>query len=109
MLLDHLQNKLDAIAAQDQTRVLRVAETPTSPYQTVRGPNGVGLQRRMFCSNDYLGLAAHPRMAQALAEGAQIWAGGSGASHLISGHTLAHEHLDARLADWFAPHIPQAC
>lgn len=108
MLLDHLQNKLDAIAAQDQTRVLRVAETPTSPCQTVRGPNGVGLQRRMFCSNDYLGLAAHPRMAQALAEGAQIWAGGSGASHLISGHTLAHEHLDARLADWFAPHIPQA-
>ena len=108
MLLDHLQNKLDAIAAQDQTRVLRAAESPTSPHQTVRGRDGLGRERLMFCANDYLGLAAHPRIAQALTTGAQIWAGGSGASHLISGHTLAHERLENRLADWFAPHIPQA-
>lgn len=107
MLLDHLQNKLDAIAAQDRTRVLRAAESPTSPHQTVRGPDGLGRERLMFCANDYLGLAAHPRIAKALTTGAQIWAGGSGASHLISGHTLAHERLENRLADWFAPHIPQ--
>jgi 8-amino-7-oxononanoate synthase len=107
MLLDHLQSKLDAIAKRDQTRVLRAAESPTSPHQTVRGPDGLGRKQLMFCANDYLGLAAHPRVTQALTEGAQIWAGGSGASHLISGHTLAHEHLENRLANWFAPHIPQ--
>jgi 8-amino-7-oxononanoate synthase len=107
MLLDHLQNKLDAIAAQDQTRVLRAAESPTSPHQKVRGPDGLGRERLMFCANDYLGLADHPRIAQALTAGAEIWAGGSGASHLISGHTLAHERLENRLADWFAPHIPK--
>jgi len=108
MLHEHLTQKLDAIAQQHLTRVLRTAESPTSPHQIVRSTNGVGQQRLMFCSNDYLGLASHPRIAEALAEGAQIWAGGSGASHLISGHTLAHERLEDRLASWFAPHIPQA-
>lgn len=108
MLLEHLTKKLDAIAEQHLTRVLRAAESPTSPHQNVRIADGVGQQRLMFCSNDYLGLACHPRIAEALAEGAQIWAGGSGASHLISGHTLAHEQLENRLACWFSPHIPRA-
>ena len=39
-----------------------------------------------FCSNDYLGLAAHPRAVAALREGAALYGAGSGASHLISGH-----------------------
>lgn len=108
MLLEHLQAKLDAIAARDQTRVLRVAESQTGPSQAVRGSDAVASERLMFCSNDYLGLAAHPLIAVALSEGVQRWGGGSGASHLISGHTLAHEHLEAKLAEWFAPHIPKA-
>lgn len=108
MLHEHLKKKLEFIADKQLTRVLRAAESPTSPHQTVRSPEGVGQKRLMFCSNDYLGLASHPRIANALSEGAQIWAGGSGASHLISGHTLAHERLEYRLADWFSPYIPQA-
>ncbi|MBM3386742.1 MAG: 8-amino-7-oxononanoate synthase [Betaproteobacteria bacterium] len=108
MLHEHLTKKLDALAERHLTRVLRAAASPTSPHQTVRRADGIGQERLMFCSNDYLGLAAHPRIAQALAEGAQIWAGGSGASHLISGHTLAHEHLENRLSSWYCPHIPNA-
>ncbi|MCU7373720.1 8-amino-7-oxononanoate synthase [Paucibacter sp. O1-1] len=108
MLLEHLQTKLAAIAAQDLTRFLRAAQSPTAAKQLVRGADGLTRELLMFCSNDYLGLAAEPRLAAALAEGAQIYGGGSGASHLISGHSIAHEQLEQRLAAWFAPHIPQA-
>ena len=63
---------------------------------------------QVFNSNDYLGLMRHPALAAALAEGAQRWGTGSGGSHLISGHTAAHQALDDALAAWFAPHIAQA-
>lgn len=111
MLLDHLNHQLAAIAARHQTRSLRMAHSPTGPRQRVRDAQASPGDERellMFCSNDYLGLAGHPALAQALAEGAAHWAGGSGASHLISGHTAAHEALEATLASWYAPHIPQA-
>jgi 8-amino-7-oxononanoate synthase len=61
-----------------------------------------------FCSNDYLGLAAHPRLVEALCEGAERYGVGSGASHLISGHSRAHALLEERFADFMAPHIESA-
>ena len=61
-----------------------------------------------FCSNDYLGLANHPVLIEALAEGARRFGVGSGASHLISGHTRAHAQLEDELADRLAPCIPGA-
>jgi 8-amino-7-oxononanoate synthase len=108
MLLDHLQAKLDAIRAQDLTRFTRIAETGTAPRQTVRGADGVARELTMFCSNDYLGLASHPAVAEALAEGARIYGGGSGASPLVSGHSRAHHEVEALLGRWFEPHIPGA-
>ncbi|MDD0812935.1 8-amino-7-oxononanoate synthase [Curvibacter sp. RS43] len=108
MLLEHLKTKLDAIEARGQYRVQCVTQTPTAPQQTLTGPDGSPQARLMFCSNDYLGLASHSALAVALAEGAQRWAGGAGASHLVSGHTGAHEELARTLAQWFEPHVPQA-
>jgi 8-amino-7-oxononanoate synthase len=108
MLLDHLNSKLKAIAAKDLTRVLRVAETATAPVQTVRGVDGQSRELLMFCSNDYLGLAAHPALAEAFAEGVRLYGVGSGASHLISGHGLAHAQLEQALAAWVSPQIPDA-
>lgn len=61
-----------------------------------------------FCSNDYLGLAGHQGVIDALAEGARLWGAGSGASHLVSGHSQAHAVLESTLAQWLAPHIPGA-
>jgi 8-amino-7-oxononanoate synthase len=58
-----------------------------------------------FCSNDYLGLAADPRIAEALCEGAQRYGAGSGASHLISGHSKAHALLESALAEFLAPQL----
>lgn len=51
-----------------------------------------------FCSNDYLGLAADARVADALKRGADAWGAGSGASHLVCGHSTEHHALEEELA-----------
>ena len=51
-------------------------------------------------SNDYLGLATDPRVAQAAADAARRWGGGAGASRLVTGGTTLHRELEAALADW---------
>lgn len=53
-----------------------------------------------FCSNDYLGLANDPRVVAAFCAGAERYGAGAGASHLISGHTIAHQALEEELADF---------
>jgi 8-amino-7-oxononanoate synthase len=63
---------------------------------------------QVFNSNDYLGLMRHPALAAALADGAKLHGTGAGGSHLVSGHSAAHQALDEALAAWFAPFIPQA-
>ncbi|PSQ94066.1 MAG: hypothetical protein BRD57_01005 [Proteobacteria bacterium SW_6_67_9] len=51
-----------------------------------------------FCSNDYLGLAADPAVAEAMAQGARRWGAGSGAAHLVNGHAQPHHALEDELA-----------
>ncbi len=53
-----------------------------------------------FCSNDYLGLAADPRLVQALKDGADRYGVGSGASHLVTGHQQIHDRLEEALAEF---------
>jgi 8-amino-7-oxononanoate synthase len=53
-----------------------------------------------FCSNDYLGLARDPRVSRAMADGAIAWGAGSGAAHLVTGHTAEHHALEEELADF---------
>ena len=53
-----------------------------------------------FCSNDYLGLARDRRVAAALADGAITWGAGSGAAHLVTGHTTEHQALEEQLAEF---------
>ncbi|GAB6066737.1 8-amino-7-oxononanoate synthase [Methylothermus subterraneus] len=53
-----------------------------------------------FCSNDYLGLAAHPEVLSAALRGALTYGVGSGASHLICGHMAPHRALEEALAEF---------
>jgi 8-amino-7-oxononanoate synthase len=92
-LIANIDRKLAQIEAHSLTRRLRVADTRCAPLQVVDGRPMLA-----FCSNDYLGLAAHPRVAEALREGVQLYGAGSGASHLVSGHSRAHCLLEERLA-----------
>ena len=53
-----------------------------------------------FCGNDYLGLAQHFAVVDALQDSAARNGAGGVASHLVSGHHAAHEALERELADW---------
>jgi 8-amino-7-oxononanoate synthase len=53
-----------------------------------------------FCSNDYLGLAAHPILVEAVKRGVEKYGVGSGASRLICGNTAAHDRLEHKLAQF---------
>ncbi len=69
-------------------------------HACIDGPQGVHLQRDgrpmlNFCANDYLGLAGRH---QALQSAAATWGLGSGASHLVCGHSVAHQQLEEALA-----------
>jgi 8-amino-7-oxononanoate synthase len=107
MLIQHLNLQLRERDAHSLRRRRRVVEVPCGPHLSVSG-DGVGARSMLgFCSNDYLGLASHPALGAALAEGAQRWGAGSGASPLISGHSRAHAALEDDLADFLDPVIPQ--
>ena len=102
-LIEGIDRKLDALAAQSLSRRLRVADSPCAPRQLVDGREMLA-----FCSNDYLGLASHPAVVAALQEGAARYGAGSGASHLVSGHSRAHALLEERFGEWMSPYIEQA-
>lgn len=108
MLIEHLNRQLLEREAQALRRRRRIAETATAPRQRMSFDGEPVREMLGFSSNDYLGLANHPALIAALAEGARLHGAGSGASHLISGHGRAHAALEDELAAWFAPHIPQA-
>ncbi|MEO6319067.1 MAG: 8-amino-7-oxononanoate synthase [Polaromonas sp.] len=108
MLINHLTQQLLERDAQSLRRQRRTAESPCAPRQRVAQAGQPACELLAFCSNDYLGLANHPALVQALAEGAQRHGAGSGASHLISGHSAAHAALEDDLAAWLAPCIPGA-
>ncbi len=91
----HLARELAALEDRQRYRHRRV----------VAGSHGVRIEidgRRClnFCSNDYLGLAADPGVAEAMAAAVRQTGSGSGASQLISGHNRAHAELEEQLADY---------
>lgn len=102
-LIAGLEQALAQLDSQSLRRRLRTTETPCAPRVRVDGRDMLA-----FCSNDYLGLAAHPRIVDALAEGASRYGAGSGASHLISGHSSAHVQLEAALAAFMSPQVEKA-
>jgi len=85
--------ELAEIESQDLRRTRRLLESPQGARVTVDGRDYVA-----FCSNDYLGLASHPRLIEAARQGAARYGVGAGASHLILGHSTAHHDLEKRLA-----------
>ena len=102
-LLNQLEAHLQLLQDKHQIRKRRSVETPCAPRLTVDGREMLA-----FCSNDYLGLAAHPKIAAAMHEGVDLYGAGSGASHLISGHSRAHVQLEERLAEFVSPHLVDA-
>lgn len=88
-----LHSELEARKEQHLYRRRRIAESAQGPEMRIDGRTVVS-----FCSNDYLGLADHPEVSQALRKGATQWGTGSGAAHLVNGHSAAHHALEEELA-----------
>lgn len=105
MLREAARQTLDAVAARGQTRRRSIAHGATAARQVVATGGEPVRPLTLFCSNDYLGLASHPVLVEAMVEGARRHGVGAGASHLVSGHHAAHEALEDTLAHWFAPWI----
>lgn len=80
---------------RDLYRVRRVAETASDVHMRIDGNDCL-----VFCSNDYLGLAAHPQVKEAFIKAAHTYGVGSGAAHLVTGHQHAHHALEEELADF---------
>jgi len=79
--------------AEHQHHERRVSESPQQPVMRVAG-------RRLlvFAGNDYLGLANHPRVVEAVLDGVGKWGTGAGASPLVNGYCKAHQQLEEEFA-----------
>ncbi|SEL42722.1 8-amino-7-oxononanoate synthase [Ectothiorhodospira marina] len=88
-----LKVPLQALRSEHRYRSRRILEGPQQPEQRIDGRSVLA-----FCSNDYLGLANHPQVIQALRRGADTYGVGAGAAHLVNGHTRAHHALEDELA-----------
>lgn len=75
------------------TRRLRLISGPQGPTVLLEGKPVL-----LLCSNNYLGLADHPRVREAAADAAMRWGVGAGASRLVSGTMTIHGRLEERLA-----------
>ena len=90
-----LSVELDRIRSQDLYRVRRVIEGGHGRLLTVDGRQCLN-----FCSNDYLGLATHPSLAQAAKRALDVDGLGSTASPLICGYNSDHRRLEEALAEF---------
>ncbi|MEI2768877.1 MAG: 8-amino-7-oxononanoate synthase [Nitrosomonas sp.] len=89
----NFDSELAALADMALLRRRRIAGSPCGPEMLIDGQPALA-----FASNDYLGLAADPRLIEAAAAGARCWGVGAGASHFLGGHFAAHQELEERLA-----------
>jgi len=91
-----LDDELLALRDRDLFRTLTTIEDVQGPVATVHGRPVV-----VWCANDYLGLAQHPRLIQAACDAARCWGIGARASRLLAGSSSLHQQLEARLAGFF--------
>jgi 8-amino-7-oxononanoate synthase len=88
-----IQDRLEEIRTRGLYRRMRCVSGPQGPRVLLDGKPVL-----LLCSNNYLGLADHPRVREAAAEAAMRYGAGSGASRLISGNMTIHRRLEEQLA-----------
>ena len=91
----NFEEKLQEIEKQNLYRVRKTLATAQSNRVNINNKEVFN-----FSSNDYLSLANHPSVKEALIKGVEKYGVGSGASHLVSGHFDIHEELESRLATY---------
>jgi glycine C-acetyltransferase len=90
-----LRERLAELESSGLRRRLRLIGGPQAPRVLLDGEPVL-----LLCSNNYLGLAGHPRLREAAADAALALGTSAGASRLISGTMSIHTELEARLAEF---------
>jgi len=88
-----IEARLSELKSLGLGRRVRMVSGPQGPHVVLDGKPVL-----LLCSDNYLGLADHPRVREAAAEAAMRWGVGSGASRLVSGTMTVHRRLEERLA-----------
>jgi len=88
-----LQEHLDDLKDRGLYRRMRLISGPQGPRVLLDGKPVL-----LLCSNNYLGLADHPRVREAAAEAAMRYGAGAGASRLVSGNMRIHRRLEEMLS-----------
>src|SRR3954464_14121762 len=93
--MSDIEEVLEDLRDQGLYRRLRMVSGPQGPRVLLDGDPVL-----LLCSNNYLGLADHPRVREAAAEAAMRWGVGAGASRLVSGNMTVHRRLEEQLAEF---------
>jgi 8-amino-7-oxononanoate synthase len=88
-----IEARLHELAALGLHRRTRLVSGPQGPHVLLDGKPVL-----LLCSENYLGLADHPRVREAAADAAKRWGVGAGSSRLVSGTMTVHRRLEERLA-----------
>ena len=91
--LDFITKRLDELKEQGVYRQLPVLQSPSGPRSVINGKEVINLS-----SNNYLGLANHPRLREAGKKAIDKWGMGAGAVRTIIGNMSIHEELEEKLA-----------
>jgi 8-amino-7-oxononanoate synthase len=90
-----IAERLEELRDQDLYRKMRLVSGPQGPRVLLDGRPVL-----LLCSNNYLGLADHPRVRESAADAAMRWGVGAGASRLVSGNMTVHRRLEERIAEF---------
>jgi 8-amino-7-oxononanoate synthase len=90
-----IAERLEDLKERDLYRRMRLVSGPQGPRVLLDGRPVL-----LLCSNNYLGLADHPRVREAAAEAAMRWGVGAGASRLVSGNMTVHRRLEKELSEF---------
>src|ERR1700689_761968 len=91
--MSEIAERLEEMERLGLSRRLRLVSGPQGPTVLLDGKPVL-----LLCSNNYLGMANHPRVREAAADAAMRWGVGAGASRLGSGTMTLHGRLEERLA-----------
>ena len=93
--MSEIHDRLEELRDLGLYRRMRMVSGPQGPRVLLDGKRVL-----LLCSNNYLGLADHPRVREAAADAAMRYGVGAGASRLVSGNMTLHRRLEERLADF---------
>ena len=95
MGLDFILDELKTLKDHALMREYRTIESAQDPYIQIDGKPYLS-----FCSNNYLGLANHPKIKQAAIAAINQYGWGTGASRLVSGNMVLHQELEKKIAEF---------